>query len=117
MKFKQTLPPHKSLIKSEGTTSTFSQAVLGTLIQQLWQAGLGAWPCCLFMLVLDCKITPAVEGLINPFSLEQCENSKASIWPRSVLGQLNPILERCVRPPGMLNMIPQTHPAKIAPSS
>ena len=35
---------HKSLIKSEGTTSTFSQAVLGALIQQLWQAGLSAWP-------------------------------------------------------------------------
>lgn len=33
---------HKSLIKSQGTASTFSQAVLGTVIQQLWQAGLSA---------------------------------------------------------------------------
>lgn len=44
MKFKQTLPPHKSVTKSEGTTGTLSEAVIEALIQRLWQAGLLAWP-------------------------------------------------------------------------
>ena len=34
----------QSLIKSEVTTRTFSEALSGALIQQLWQAGLCAWP-------------------------------------------------------------------------
>lgn len=77
MKFKQTLPPHKSLIKSEGRTSTFSQAVSGALIQQLWQPGLRAWPCCLFMSVLDCKITPAAKGLITPFLIRTVQEQQS----------------------------------------
>ena len=43
----------QSLIKSEVTTSTFSEALSGALIRQLWQAGLCARPAvflCWFLI-------------------------------------------------------------------
>lgn len=64
MKFKQTLPPHKSLIKSEGMTSTFSQALRSSNPTAL-AGGPRCLACCRFMLVLDGKKLQLLEDLLT----------------------------------------------------